>query len=166
LADGDQPYTVTLTVNAGLTLDPLYDPPLDPADVSAVNRDDLSEGYFYTLTPCRLFDTRQAGQGPALASGVARLLLTPGKCGIPTTARALSLNVTVTQPSGGGHLTLYPANLPLPGTSTLNYGAGQTRANNAIVPLASDGSGGLRAVAVVVGAGSVHLIVDVNGYFE
>ena len=165
VADGDQPYTVMVTMNAPLTLDPLYDS-LDPADVAAVNRDDVPGGFFYTLTPCRLLDTRQAGQGPALQSGVPRLLLTHGACGIPATARVLSLNVTVTQPSGGGYLTLYPADIPIPGTSTVNYRAGQTRANNAVLSLATDGSGGLRAVAAVAGAGSVHLIVDVNGYFE
>ena len=52
----------------------------------------------------------------------------------------------------------------MPGSSTLNFRAAQTRANNAIVPLGAAG-----AIAVVSGqppGGSVHVIIDVNGYFR
>jgi len=48
--------------------------------------------------------------------------------------------------------------------STINYGSGQTRTNNAVAALASDGSGGLEVVTE--SAGSVHFILDVNGYFD
>jgi hypothetical protein len=112
-----------------------------------------------------LADTRNPGPGPLL-SGVTRTLPLHGACGVPATARALALNVTVTSPTAGGHLTLWPADLPQPATSTLNFGGGQTRANNAIVPLATDGAGSLAANALVLAAGSTHLIVDVTGYFE
>jgi len=44
--------------------------------------------------------------------------------------------------------------------------AGQTRANNAVLALASNGAGTLSARASVGGSGTVHLILDVNGYFE
>ena len=44
--------------------------------------------------------------------------------------------------------------------STINFRAGQTRANNAIVPL---GTGGTLAVQ---SAAPTHFILDVNGYFE
>ena len=53
---------------------------------------------------------------------------------------------------------------PAPTVSSINYVAGQTRANNAVVPLNASG-----AMAAFVGqpAGTtVHLIVDVNGYFQ
>jgi hypothetical protein len=56
-----------------------------------------------------------------------------------------------------------PAGQPLPDTSTLNYTAGQTRANNAIVALS--GSGAL-AVYASQDSGTVHVIVDVSGYFK
>jgi hypothetical protein len=51
----------------------------------------------------------------------------------------------------------------VPLASSINYSAGQTRANNAVVPL--DGAGRF-AVRCDQAAGSVHLLVDVNGYFE
>ena len=47
--------------------------------------------------------------------------------------------------------------------SAINYGPGQTRANNAVVPL---GAGGQIAVRLDQASGSVHVILDVNGYLE
>ena len=60
-------------------------------------------------------------------------------------------------------MTLYPAGNPVPATSTINYGPCQTRANNVIVTL---GGVGDLAVRCVQTQGSVHAILDVNGYFE
>ena len=81
---------------------------------------------------------------------------------MPATARAVSVNVTVAGPTATGNVRLYPAGTGLPSTSNLNFLAGQTRANNAIVLL---GSLGDVAVAVAPG-GAVHVIIDVNGYLE
>jgi Tol biopolymer transport system component len=119
---------------------------------------------FHTLTPCRLLDTRTPQDGPALVSGITKILVANGACGIPANASALALNVTVTQGSGGGHLTLSPGDFLLaPNTSTINFQAGQTRANNAVVSLAAEGSLAIRPA--VTGGGTVHVIVDVTGYF-
>ena len=71
--------------------------------------------------------------------------------------------MTVTQPTDAGDLRLYPAGATPPLASAINYGAGQTRANNAVVKLGT--AGGLE-VLTDQGAGSVHFILDVNGYFE
>ncbi len=119
---------------------------------------------FYTVTPCRILDTRTTG--PALAHGVARIVAIAGLCGIPPTAKSVSFNVTVTQPTGAGQLTLYAGNAPVPLASAISFGAGQTRANNAVLLLSSDGAGTLAGTATVAGGGQVHLILDVNGYFE
>ncbi len=140
--------------------------------LSASNREDTIAWYenrvggmdFYTVTPCRLLDTRILGQGPALTSGVNRELLVPPNCGIPGDALALALNVTAVSPTAGGHVTVFPGATPPPGTSTIDFSAGQTRANNQIVGLAPDFSGKLILRAVVPG-GEVHFIVDVVGYF-
>ncbi|HVF61947.1 MAG TPA: hypothetical protein VNJ70_19240 [Thermoanaerobaculia bacterium] len=121
---------------------------------------------FYTLPPCRLFDSRESGAGGPLVSGVKALLRAHGLCGLPATAAALSVNVTVTQSTGPGHLTLFAGDAPEPGTSTINFGAGQTRANNAILSLATDGMGTLAVLPHVLGGGSVHVVLDVNGWFE
>lgn len=127
---------------------------------------DLS-GSFFTLPPCRAVDTRVPGSGPPLASNVPRAFPMTGVCGVPATARSVSVNVTITGPTGGGFLTFYPANQPVPSTSTINFTAGQTRANDAVVTLAIDGAGTFAVYPYVSGLnGIVDLIVDVNGYFE
>jgi hypothetical protein len=87
-----------------------------------------------------------------------------GQCGIPPTAAAISLNLTVTGATGPGYLTVYPQGSAVPLASTINFRAGQTRANNAIVPL---GAGG--GIAIFYGQASgntVDVIVDVNGFFQ
>jgi hypothetical protein len=79
----------------------------------------------------------------------------------------VALNVTVTAATSGGHVVLYPGGAAVPATSTLNFQSGGTRANNAIVPLSADGLGTLDARASLAGgSGTVHLILDVTGYFE
>jgi lysophospholipase L1-like esterase len=116
---------------------------------------------FYTLLPCRAVDTRPS-QSPLSGTG-PRSFQMHGVCGIPATARALSVNVTVVSPTQAGSVNLFAADLNAPGTSVANFGAGQTRANNAIVQLSADGR--LAAVAAFGAAGQVDLVVDVNGYF-
>jgi hypothetical protein len=85
-----------------------------------------------------------------------------GRCQIPLSAVALSLNVTVVAPAAAGHLRLFASGTPMPGTSTINYVAGQTRANNAVGALGTDGA---FVVSVHQPGGTTHLVVDVAGYF-
>jgi photosystem II stability/assembly factor-like uncharacterized protein len=121
---------------------------------------------FFTVTPCRVIDTREADgplAGPALAAGNTRTFAVAGQCQIPLTAKSISANLTVTQPSAGGHLTVWPAGDPLPPVSSINYRPGQTRANNGI--LALNPAGELSVVSAQP-SGSVQFILDVNGYFE
>lgn len=124
---------------------------------------------FYTLVPCRLFDTRTiGGTNPPLESGgTGRQFLISDKCGIPLTARAISVNLTVLDATGNGNVALFPADVEAPLVSNINFAPGLTRANNAIVALARNGSGEIKARAFVNALnGTVHLILDVNGYFE
>ncbi len=86
-----------------------------------------------------------------------------GQCGIPPTAKAVSLNITATAETAQGHLRLYPGGTTPPTASSLNYVAGQTRANSAIVMLGPLGDFGVRCVQA---SGTAHMIVDVNGYFQ
>ena len=89
-----------------------------------------------------------------------------GACGIPATAKAVSANVTVTGSTAAGNLVAFPADLAqAPGTNTLSFGDGQTRANNAMLLFARDGSG-KAAFTAQMPSGTVHLIVDVNGWWE
>jgi hypothetical protein len=121
---------------------------------------------FYTLTPCRLVDTRTAAGplgGPALQPGATRTFVVTGVCGVPASAKALSVSMTITQPAAPGYLRLLPGDQAiLPAVSSVNYDLGQTRANNAILRLAFDGSGRLQ----VFSASGTHFILDVNGYFQ
>jgi hypothetical protein len=124
-------------------------------------------GRFYTLTPCRLVDTRNAAGvlgGPALVASTRRNFTLTNVCGIPTTAKAISVNLTVTGSTAPGFASLFPGNGIVPATSNINFSTGQTRANNAVVLLDTNGNGSL---AVLNGAaGTVHFILDVNGYFQ
>lgn len=120
----------------------------------------------YTVTPCRVVDTRDAPGpygGPAVAANTDRVWLLGGRCGVPTTAKAAVLNVTVTQAAATGHLRLYAGGSPIPLATSINYGAGQTRSNNAIAPLGSEGALGLHCDQP---SGAVQVIIDVSGYFQ
>jgi hypothetical protein len=145
-APGTGDWTLRLTVTS---------PPPPPPDPT---------GDFYTLPPCRLVDTRQPADAPSLTSGEVRALDLAGRCGIPATARALSLNVTAFVPTGNGNLRFGPGGETVPPASTVNFQAGVVRANNAILMISADGV--LNVSPFVAGGGTVDLLLDVNGWFE
>jgi hypothetical protein len=120
---------------------------------------------FYTASPCRLLDSRQPGPwgGTPLGAGQERSFTAVGRCGIPASAVALSLNVTAVGATTNGHLRVFPAGTPRPTSSTVNFAVGVTRANNAVVGL---GAGGAVAIYSGQATGTVHAVVDVNGWFE
>ncbi|HYN20545.1 MAG TPA: hypothetical protein VE078_06270, partial [Thermoanaerobaculia bacterium] len=118
---------------------------------------------YYTVVPCRVLDTRS---GAPLASMSAREFPVGDLCGVPPSAPAVSVNITAISPTGTGYMTLWPAGIPRPNTSAISFSAGRTRASNLILPLAYDGSGLAAVEAVVAGSGSVHMAVDITGYFE
>ncbi len=158
-AIGSLSNTATVTAPGGVT-----DP--NPANNSATDTDTVVALDYFTLTPCRVVDTRGGAPvgGPALQGQETRTLPVAGNCFIPLTAKALSVNVTVTQASAAGNVRLFPAGQALPLVSTINYVVGLTRANNAVVPLSA--SGAMAAYAEQPPSTTVHLIIDVNGYFE
>ena len=125
-----------------------------------------SPASFYTVTPCRLVDTRTAAGpfgGPALAAGQTRSFDLPqAGCGVPADARAVALNVTAVGATAPGTLTLFPGTGAAPGTTTVVFRASTTRANNSVMGLA----GGVLSVTSRATSGQVHLILDVAGYFR
>lgn len=124
---------------------------------------------FFTLAPCRLLDTRLPNGthgGPALLDGQPRSFEASGQCGIPSTATALSINLTVVASSGDGHITLFPADRIQPSTSNVNFSSGQTRSNNAVLLLSGSPQRAFTVAPAVSAGGTVQLVVDVNGYFE
>lgn len=121
---------------------------------------------FHTVAPCRLLDTRGAAGpsgGPALQPGATRTFPALGRCGLPASAVALALNLTVTGATVPGSVTAFPAGSSAPGTSNLNFVPGTTRANNAVVAVGADGR---FAVLSGFSGGTAHLIADVVGWFE
>jgi hypothetical protein len=120
---------------------------------------------FYTLSPCRLVDTRDPPgplSGPPLAGSEVRVFGVTGACGIPAGARSISANVTVAGAAAPGFLRAYPADELPTAASTINFAAGAVRANNAVLALSATGQ-----LAIGNGStGQVQVLVDVNGYFQ
>jgi uncharacterized repeat protein (TIGR03803 family) len=123
---------------------------------------------FYTIAPCRLIDTRRTPGtygGPALqGNGAQRSFLVDGQCGVPGGAVASSVNVTVVGATGGADLRIFPSGTPTPTVSSINFNAGQTRANNAILPMVGNPVGSITVQCDIPG-GTTHMLLDINGYF-
>lgn len=119
----------------------------------------------FTIAPCRLVDTRLGG--PALDAGSIRIFPGTGACGIPGEAKALAANLTVVTPATAGYVQVLPGGTPGAATAfttaVLTFAAGQTLSNNALMLLGPDGD-----FMVVAGqpGGTVHVVVDVVGWFE
>ena len=118
---------------------------------------------FYPVTPCRLADTRNAPGtfgGPSMVAAAARdFPVQSGSCGIPATAQAYVVNMTVVPNGALGFLTAWPAGAQRPLASTLNALTGAITSNLSIVPA---GTGG--AISVYV-TDRTDLIMDITGYF-
>ncbi len=130
---------------------------------------------FVGMKPCRIADTRgvdgftlQAGP-PALIANASRTFQVtgtvpglPAQCGIPTSAVAVSINITVTGFSSGGDLRIYPAGATLPLASIINFQQ-ENVANATNLGLGPVGSE--KGFTVRADAASTQFIADINGYF-
>jgi hypothetical protein len=123
---------------------------------------------FHTMTPCRLVDTRDppapAG-GPALSANSKREFAVAGVCGVPLDARAVAANVTVVGATDVGDLRLHPKGTAVPSASTINFIAGQVRANSVVFPIVY-GWVSVQCDMPPGSSGTVHFILDVSGYFR
>jgi uncharacterized repeat protein (TIGR01451 family) len=157
-AAGSITHTATVAPPSGVA-DPV------PGNNSATDTDARVGGSFFTLSPCRLLDTRDAvGEfgGPALAASASRSVNVAGHCGVPDYATAVALNLTATAPTAAGFLQVFPTGGVAPQVSVVNYSAGQTRASNGVYALGTSGRLDLRCGQAT---GTTHAIVDVSGYF-
>ena len=124
-------------------------------------------GAFTPLAPYRILDTRigtGATRGAVPAHGTVPLTVTGNGSStqVPVSGvSAVAVNVTVTGPTVGGNVTVYPTGVREPTASNLNFSAGQTIPN---LVIASVGSGG-RIDLTNNTAGTVQLVADVAGYF-
>ncbi|QMU75071.1 N-acetylmuramoyl-L-alanine amidase [Streptacidiphilus sp. PB12-B1b] len=131
------------------------------ADISGYYTADGSGSVFHTAGPVRVMDTR-SGIGVrtgAVGPGGTVTLQVGAHNGVPLKATAVVLNVTVTAPTAGGHLTVYPDGSAQPAVSNLNFTQGETIANLVVVPVV-DGK-------VVFGNafGDTQVIADLMGYY-
>ncbi len=117
-----------------------------------------SGGGFVGITPTRALDTRSTG--PCVSAN-GRTLKIAGTAGVPADASSLVLNVTVTEATAAGYLTVWPTGRPRPTASNLNFSAGQTIANMVTVKVGDRGS-----VELVSNQGCPQVIVDIAGYYR
>jgi hypothetical protein len=119
--------------------------------------------HFVPVTPCRVVDTRNtrgAFGGPSLAARDTReFAVSQSSCGIPSTAQAYSMNVTVVPKEKLGYLTIWPSGAPQPLISLLNSYDGRIKANAVVVPAGSNGSINIFATD------ATDVVLDLNGYF-
>ncbi|MEU6479386.1 N-acetylmuramoyl-L-alanine amidase [Streptomyces sp. NPDC047017] len=111
--------------------------------------------------PVRIMDTRD-GTGVRKAKvgpGGTVALTVGGRDGVPVDATAVVMNVTATNPTTGGFVTVYPDGTTRTSASNLNFTAGETTPNLVIVPVVNG------KVDFYNRAGTVDLIADLAGYY-
>jgi PQQ-like domain len=128
-------------------------------DVSGYFTDATATGrLFVPMSPVRIADTRgRATLGP----GGKFTLQVSGTHGVPGTATAVVVNVTVTNTTGPSFLTVYPSTAARPTASDLNWTAGMTVPNLVVATLGSTG-----AITFYNSAGKTDAVVDLVGYFN
>jgi hypothetical protein len=121
-----------------------------------------SGSVYHPLLPARLLDTR-TGSGTPIAAGGTRTLTVASAGGVPASgASGVVVNITATRGQVSGFLRVFPAGSNEPSTSNVNFGANQTIGNLTFAQLSSDG----RFTISNHSGGTVHVIVDVQGYFS
>jgi hypothetical protein len=125
--------------------------------------DSATGDYFHSLVPSRLLDSRSTTGGwnsTALSAGPAKALTVRGFGGVRADATSVLTNVTVTEPTASGFVTVAPNGAAASATSNLNYTSGETIPN-----LVAVGVGSAGAIAIGTSAGSTHVVADIVGYF-
>ncbi len=127
---------------------------------------------YYPLNPGRRVDTRTPVGFAGLGNGLAgiqgttpRAVVVAGHDAVPASAVAITANLTVTGQTWPGFIAVTDVANPLPGTSTINFPLGDTRANGITAPLGS-GTGELWFVYRSKAGKGTQLILDISGYFQ
>jgi hypothetical protein len=127
-----------------------------------------SMGRFIAVVPARIMDTRigafttdgQAAGSGALQPQAGTSLSVAGRAGVPLVgAGSVILNVTATNTTKPGYITVWPGLTTRPQTSTLNFDIGNTVPNVVITKLGVDGT-----VALFNSAGTTDIVVDIVGW--
>jgi hypothetical protein len=156
--DGDQAFVGYPFASVPVTVVNAVPSPAPPAAPPSVPPADPGvKGGFWPVAPTRVLDTRSAS--PAAAGGVIALHIA-GDHGVPADATAAVLNVTATQPTDPGYLTVYPCGTPPPLASNVNYVAGQTVPNLVVVKIGDGGN------VCINSSATAHVVADLSGYHK
>ena len=165
----DRANGVTVPLSASGSLDAWYDGTVGATtnliiDVTGYYLGTDGDGYTQ-YGPHRILDTRDGtGLRGQFVSSTPRTINVAGVSGIPSTGVvAIAGNVTVVSPSYRGYVFVGPTATSTPSSSTINFPAGDIRANNFIVPVNSDGT--ISAVYISSVTGRLDLVIDIFGYF-
>jgi FtsP/CotA-like multicopper oxidase with cupredoxin domain len=174
---GGQARPVTSNVNfvAGQTISNMVTVPVGPGNTvtfyNSTGTVDVTAdllGYFQPgsgagfngITSTRVLDTRNGTGAPRakLGAGGTLTLTVPG---LPAGATSVALNITAIGGSATSWLTVYPGGATRPGTSTVNYGPGQSIASMVVLPL---GPG--NTVNIWNSSGTVDVTADLLGSYS
>ena len=90
-----------------------------------------------------------------------------GNCGVPVGAKAVVVRLKVSVPTSVGVMSVYPSNLPLPPNSTIQFDANEPELSmGTIVPLSTLAADLAVSPNKMTAGGTVHLLIDVFGYFQ
>jgi len=130
-------------------------------DIAGYFSPSATGGKFHAAGPMRQLDTRTDLSAPLSSGQQFDLELVDSNLRIPSEAKSVVLNVTVTGTTGGGYLTVWPYGQTRPTASNLNWTPGTTIANLVTVPV-KDGKVSLAQF----GNGTAHVVVDLFGYYS
>jgi hypothetical protein len=133
-------------------------------DVTGYYTADATGSKFVPLPPSRLLDTRVAnGFSGKLPANTPASFLIIGRACVPVGATAVTGNVTVVNETSSWAVFVGPLPTATPSTSTINFKAGDIRANGLTVAL---GVGGILSATYISTAGNTtDLVFDMTGYF-
>lgn len=128
---------------------------------------DGGTGTIVPTSPTRVTDTRDpyrpqmnlGTQGSTLRPNTVYSLQLGGQRGIPSTAKAVSLNVTLANPGGNGTITVWGCGSE-PNVDSVTYTTSKTVANGAQVKLSQNGE-----ICMSV-TKETHLVIDVTGWWN
>jgi hypothetical protein len=122
---------------------------------------------YHAVTPARVLDSRISLGGVLFHSQVKQtVLIATAASGVPTTAVAITGNVTAVSGTQQGYVTVAPSLTSgvRPPTSTINFPTGDIRANGVTVALATGGKLDFMYWATNT-VSTTQVVFDVTGYF-
>ena len=149
--------SATYLAGAGATADVVF-------DATGYFVPNTTGARYHPLAPARLLDTRFGnGLGKSLTANTPATFQVTGRAGIPSSAIAVTGNVTVVNSTNAWAVYLGPKPDAAPTTSTINFTAGQVKGNSLTVALGSGGT--LSATYISTAGNKTDLVFDVTGYY-